>query len=258
MLHNLSHPTFHVPLSCQPLLSISARSLAVQGCFSCRSALGTLLLRLQVAIFELEMRERTFRTLHSRLKIEVAMFELELRERASHATFARKHSRLTSQPELELLRECTSRTTLDGAMGTCSSRALYLKLANFQPELRERYFCTYNLRFRSRTSGNALRILLWCLNLVNFRPAISAEGSPSSRQIRTAPRRERFSAQVLRKGLTASKTNSHGTTARAPRHAQSPQKVRRAQDKFAQHHTESASTRTISAKGSLLSRSACK
>ena len=129
------------------------------------------------------MMLRTFRTLHSRLQIEVAMFELELRERASHATFARI-TLTTLQPELELLRECTSRTILAGAMGTHFAHPLlHLKVSILQPELsesssrtfalntcefsaealRERTsranFCTYSLRFRSCASGNALHVL---------------------------------------------------------------------------------------------------
>ena len=93
---------------------------------------------------------------------------------------------------------------------------------------------------------------------------ISAEGSPSSSQIRTAPQRERFDTHDLRRGFAECKTHSrgataralrpHGATARALRHAQSPQRVRRAQDKFARRHSESASTRTISAEGSPSSR----
>ena len=118
---------------------------------------------------------------------------------------------------------------------------------------------------------------------------ISAEGSPRSRQIRTAPQRERFDTHDLRRGFAATKTdahgatardkfarrhsesastrtisaegsprscktNSHGATARALRHARSPQRVHRAQDKFARRHSESASTRTISAEGSPRSR----
>ena len=83
---------------------------------------------------------------------------------------------------------------------------------------------------------------------------ISAEGSPRPRQIRTAPQRERFDAQDLRRGFAKVKTNSHGATARALRHARSPQRVRRDQDRFARRHSESASTRTIPAEGSSGSR----
>ena len=83
---------------------------------------------------------------------------------------------------------------------------------------------------------------------------ISAEGSPRSRQIRTAPQRERFDTHDLRRGFAATKTDAHGAAARALRHARSPQRVHRAQDKFARRHSESASTRTISAEGSPRSR----
>ena len=83
---------------------------------------------------------------------------------------------------------------------------------------------------------------------------ISAEGSPRSRQVRTAPQRERSDTHDPRRGFIGLKTNSHGATARALRHAPSPQRVRRAQDKFARRHSESASTRTIPAEGSSGSR----
>ena len=78
---------------------------------------------------------------------------------------------------------------------------------------------------------------------------IPAEGSSGSRQIRAAPQRERFDTHDPRRGFIGLKTNSHGATARALRHARSPQRVHRAQDKFARRHSESASTRTISAEG---------
>ena len=58
---------------------------------------------------------------------------------------------------------------------------------------------------------------------------ISAEGSSGSKQIRTAPQREQSDTHDLRRGFAAVKTNSHGATARALRHARSPQRVRRAQ-----------------------------
>ena len=96
---------------------------------------------------------------------------------------------------------------------------------------------------------------------------ILAEGSPSSRQIRTAPQREHFEAHDLGRGLAELKANSHGATARALRRAnshgataralrraRSRQRARRAQGKFARRHSESASTRTMLAEGSLSSR----
>ena len=115
---------------------------------------------------------------------------------------------------------------------------------------------------------------------------ISAEVSPSSRHICTAPQRERFDTHDLRRGFAELKTNSHGATARALPRAQSPQKVSRARDTFAPQRRvavrhlhgataralrraespqrvrraqdtfarDSASTRTISAEGSPSSR----
>ena len=53
---------------------------------------------------------------------------------------------------------------------------------------------------------------------------ISAEGSPRSRQVRTAPQRERFDAGDLRRGLAALKTILRGAAARALRHARSLQR----------------------------------
>ena len=63
------------------------------------------------------------------------------------------------------------------------------------------------------------------------------------------PFRECFDRHNLRKGFAATKTHSHGATARAFRHARSPQRVRRGQDKFARRHSESASTRAMYAEG---------
>ena len=198
---------------------------------------------------------------------------------------------------------------------------LYLKVAIFQPELREHaphttsvlkscdlpagaagarsayYVCTQKLRFASRSCRSTLRVLRLHLKAAIFKPelprtrgesnprprdcesrranhettskgrfaskkiarrhsesastrTISAEGSSGSRQMRTAPQRERSDTHDLRRGLAATKTNSHGATARALRRAGSPQRVRQGQDKFARRHSESASTRRISAEGS--------
>ena len=81
LAHAAAQPLSH-NLSCPFLLSTSLVHICVHfwlhklldkkvGSFSSRSALGTLLLRLQVAMFELEMRERTFRTSHPRLKLKL-------------------------------------------------------------------------------------------------------------------------------------------------------------------------------------------
>ena len=78
---------------------------------------------------------------------------------------------------------------------------------------------------------------------------ISTEGLARARQTCTAPQQERFDANNLRRGLA--ETNLHSAAARALTHNH-----RRAQDKFARSHSKNASTRPISAKGSLSSRNA--
>ena len=67
---------------------------------------------------------------------------------------------------------------------------------------------------------------------------------------RATPQRELFDTHELRRCFAEVNTNSHGATVRALRHARSPQRVRRDQDTFARRHSESASTRTISAESS--------
>ena len=87
---NLSCP-FLSPTS---LVHICVRKKA--GEFSCRSALGILLFRLHVAIFELRC-ESALSEPYFHLKSQVAIFQLELRERSSYAAVARKHLRLGSR-----------------------------------------------------------------------------------------------------------------------------------------------------------------
>ena len=82
------------------------------------------------------------------------------------------------------------------------------------------------------------------------RASIPAEGSSASVQIRTAPQRERSDTHDPRRGFVGQCANSHGATARAIRHARSPQRVRRPACRFARRHSESAPTRTIPAEGS--------
>ena len=116
-------PLSFANLSCPYLRAVWLRKKA--GGFSCRNVLGILLLRLQVANFELEMRERTFRTILSHLKTEVAMFELELRERAYFAARAGAAAGMHF-----------ANTTLAGAMGNAlRAQLLHLKVAILQPEL---------------------------------------------------------------------------------------------------------------------------
>ena len=84
--------------------------------------------------------------------------------------------------------------------------------------------------------------------------AIPAEGSPRSRQTRTAPQRAQCDTHDPRRGFVGLKTDLRGSIARAIRHARSPQRVHRAQDRFARDHSESDPTRTIPVEGSSGSR----
>ena len=157
---------------------------------------------------------------------------------------------------------------------SCSSLRvlrLYLKVAIFQPELLLKS-CdfqagaaagqggiepgTAGLRKQARAHHEATSKSRFASKKIARRHSesastrtISAEGSSGSRQMRTAPQRERSDTHDPRRGFIGLKTNSHGATARALRHAGSPQRVRQGQDKFARRHSESASTRTISAEG---------
>ena len=132
------------------------------------------------------------------------------------------------------------------------------------------------MRFSSRSCRSTLRVLRLYLKAAILKPAAADQGGiePATaglrkqareprdnfqrpfreQENRTAPQREHFHTHNLRRGFIGLKTDSHGTTARAIRHARSPQRVHRAQDRFARDHSESASTRTISAEGSPRSR----
>ena len=82
---------------------------------------------------------------------------------------------------------------------------------------------------------------------------IPAEGSPASSRMCTAPQRERSDTHDPRRGFTGELKDVHGTTARAIRHARSPQRVHRSVRSFARHHSESDPTRPIPAEGSSFS-----
>ena len=185
-----------------------------------------------------------------------------------------------SQPRL---RTCSSRTTLVRKTCDLSAGAAGARYT----------FCTYNLRMSCRSCGSALRVLTkhrfaskenrkverrhsesasteafaWRHSGSASTGRISAEGSPRARRIQ----RERFDTHNLCRGLaesnsesastraisakgSPSKTNSHGATARALRHAQSLQRACREQDEFARRHSESAFTHRISAEGSPTAR----
>ena len=79
---------------------------------------------------------------------------------------------------------------------------------------------------------------------------IPAEGSPASSRMGTAPQRERSDTPDPRRGFAGELKDGHGTTARAIRHARSPQRVRRRAQGWARHHSESDPTRPIPAEGS--------
>ena len=161
-------------------------------------------------------------------------------------------------------RSCSSLRVLRSCRSTLRVLRLYLKAAIFKPELprtrgesnpgprdcesrRAHHETTSKSRFASKKIARRH-------SESDPTRTIPAEGSSGSRQIRTAPQRESFDTQDLRRGFAKVKTNSHGATARALRHARSPQRVRRAQDKFARRHSESDPTRTIPAEGSSGSR----
>ena len=57
------------------------------------------------------------------------------------------------------------------------------------------------------------------------------ETTSKGRFVSKAPQRERFDTHDLRRGFAETKKNSHGATARALRHAQSPQRVARGPQK---------------------------
>ena len=228
--------------------------------------LRVLCLYLKVAIFQPELREHaphttsvlkscdlsagaagTLRVL--RLYLKVAICQPELQEHAPRTTFA--------------LKSCDFQA---GAAGGNRTRDRGIAKAGAQTtrqlpkavsRARKSHGATARALRRARSPQRVHRAQDRCARRHSESDptrTISAEGSPRPRQIRTAPQRERFDAQDLRRGFAKVKTNSHGATARALRHAGSPQRVRRDQDRVARRHSESASTRTISAEGSPRSR----
>ena len=91
----------------------------------------------------------------------------------------------------------------------------------------------------------------WRHSESDARRTISADGSSAKLQILTAPQRARSDPHDPRRGFVGELSDSHGATARAIRHAQSPQRVR---GEVANSHgatcSESDSTCRISAEGS--------
>ena len=87
---------------------------------------------------------------------------------------------------------------------------------------------------------------------------IAKAGAQTTRQLpkaisrvkhRTAPQRERFDTHDLRRGFAETKTNSHGATARARRHARSPQMVHPRPAKTQKTSSFCTSTTPIRAEG---------
>ena len=146
---------------------------------------------------------------------------------------------------------------------SCSSLRvlrLYLKVAIFQPELQEHAprttFVLKSCDFQAGAAADQGGIEPGTAGLRKQArtPRDNFQKPFREQENRTAPQRERFDTHDLRRGFIGLKTDAHGATARAIRHARSPQRVHRAQDKFARRHSESASTRRISAEGSPRSR----
>ena len=131
---------------------------------------------------------------------------------------------------------------------------LYLKVAIFQPELREHAPRTTSVLksydFQPELQEHAPRTT-FVLKSCDFQAGAAADQGgiepataglqKQAREPRdnfqrpfreqeycTAPQRERFDTHNLRRGFAETKTNSHGATARALRRARSPQRVARA------------------------------
>ena len=142
------------------------------------------------------------------------------------------------QPELRQpeLQEHAPRTTF-----------LYLRAAIFKPELREHApRTTFVLKSCDCQAGAA---------------ADQGESNPGPRDCEsrranheTTSKGRYASKKIARRHSESDPTSTipaeHGTTARAIRHARSVQRVHRAQDRFARDHSESDATPTIPAEGS--------
>ena len=132
------------------------------------------------------------------------------------------------------------------------------KVSIFQPEVREHSFRTivWYLRLDSlepelaRTRGKANPRRRDCESRCANRPnrETTFKDRSQAAKARTSESFETHDLRRVRRG------QARQIRTRAFRHARSPQRVRRAQDKLARLHSESASTRTISAEGSPSSR----
>ena len=140
---------------------------------------------------------------------------------------------------------------------------LYLQVAIFQPELRE-------LRFSSRSCRSTLRVLRLYLKAAIFKPELPRTGGESSPRLRDCEsrranhettskgsfasnkiaRRQCFDTHDLCRGFAETKKNSHSATARALRHARSPQRVHPRMSKTQKTSSFCTSTTPTSAEGS--------
>ena len=147
--------------------------------------------------------------------VKVAIFQLELRECAPRATF--------------VLKSCDFPA---GAGSTLRVLRLYLKVAIFQPELQEHAprttFVLKSCNFQAGAAADqgGMEPATAGLRKQARKPRDNFQRPSREQQNRTAPQRERFDTHDLRRGFAETKKNSHGATARALRHARSPQRVR--------------------------------
>ena len=146
------------------------------------------------------------------LYLKVVIFQPELRECAPRTTFVRFSSRSCGST-LRILR-------------------LYLKVAIFQPELQEHAprttFVLKSCDFQAGAAADQGGIEPGTAGLRKQArtPRDNFQKPFREQEKRTAPQRERFDTHDLRRGFAATKTDSRGATARALRHARSPQRVR--------------------------------
>ena len=244
---------------------------------SCGNVLRILLLYLKIALFELELRERR-RHSGSAILTSIA-HDPRRRERSARTTLLLQNCDFRSKAAgmCSAYYCCTSKLRFSSWSCRKVLRVLllYVKTAIFEP-LKKVAICAElkTAPQRERRAQDTLarrhsRSAVLTSNTHDPRRGsrepskfarrrsesdqtrtIPAEGSPRPRQIRTAPQRERSDTHDARREFTATETDSHGAAGRAIRHARSPQRVHRNQDRFARRRSESDPTRAISAEGS--------
>ena len=199
-----------------------------------------------------------------RLYLKVAIFQPGLREHAPHTTSVLKSCDFPAGAAGARSAYYVCTYKLRFSSRSCGSTLrilrLYSKSAIFQPELQEHAprttFVLKSCDFQAGAAADQGGIEPGTAGLRKQarKPRDNFQRPFREQENRTGPQRERCDTHDPRRGFIGLKTDSHGTTARAIRHARSPQRVHRAQDRFARDHSDSASTRTISAEGSPRSR----